>query len=227
MSAHLDTETLTLTIDDKALEVVHHRHPQAVGTILLLHEALGSISYWKRFPQQLALAASSNVLLYSRAGHGNSQGPLSPRTGVSYRHEVETVIPYVLDQFRIERPILYGHSEGAGLAILYASTTKDVNALVLESPFIVAHSDAGEMIRRMEQAYPGSHLQRRLSDYHRDADAVFYSWTRWAGSLADGAAPLAEYLAAVIVPGSGSPRLRRSLWYFRAFRTHSGLAALY
>ena len=47
----------------------------AQGTIVLLHEALGSVSHWRDFPEQLAERCEMDVLLYSRLGHGQSEGP--------------------------------------------------------------------------------------------------------------------------------------------------------
>ena len=68
MSSHPDSETRIIEIAGRALEVAYHYHPGAVSSILLLHEALGSVSYWRRFPEQLSLATKCNVVLYSRAG---------------------------------------------------------------------------------------------------------------------------------------------------------------
>ena len=186
MSSHPDSETRIIEIAGRALEVAYHYHPGAVSSILLLHEALGSVSYWRRFPEQLSLATKRNVVLYSRAGHGNSPGPLMPRTEQSYLDEVNTIIPALLKHFHIDRSVVYGHSEGAAIAILYASTSQNADALILESPFLVAHAAAAELVSRMQTGYPGSELQQRLSKYHLNADAVFQCWASAAGNLADG-----------------------------------------
>jgi len=200
MSDHLISERTTLTVAGKALEVAYHRHPKAVRNILLLHEALGSISHWRHFPQQLAITTSSNVLLYSRAGHGNSKGPLAQRGDLSYRNEVQSVIPTLLEHFDIKRPVIFGHSEGAVIGILYASVNHDVASLILESPFLVASASVGERVRRTTAEYPASQLQERLAKYHLDADAVFYSWAQWAGALPDGELAFARSLSSVDCP---------------------------
>ena len=167
----------------QSVEVALHQYPSASETILLLHEALGSVAYWKDFPERLALATRSNVLLYSRAGQGNSQGPIAPRNRESYFREVNEVVPALLEHFRVDWPIVYGHSEGAGLAMLYAAISQRAKMLVLESPFVIAQESSRRHIRSMASNYSGSHLQQRLAQYHQDPDAVFSSWVSGVGRI--------------------------------------------
>lgn len=196
----LHTQHLHLSLDGKSTEVAYHAVPSAQGTILLLHEALGSVSYWKQFPHKLALATNHNVIVYSRAGHGNSEGPLANRTDAYYLHQVNTLIPALLDHFAVADPVLYGHSEGAGIALLYSATSTRIRALILESPFVVSSSAAGELIHRMAAAYPGSKLQERLAHYHQHPDEVFASWTQWATTLGGEVFPLREFLPRITCP---------------------------
>lgn len=196
----LSTHHLHLSLDGKSIEVVYHSFPATTGTILLLHEALGSVSYWKTFPQQLARTTGYNVIAYSRAGHGNSEGPLAQRTNEYYLHQVSAVIPTLLDHFSVTDPVLYGHSEGAGIAMLFAATSKRIKALILESPFVVSSADAAKLIEKMAAAYPGSKLQERLAHYHQHPDEVFASWTTWATSLGNEVFPLREFLPRITCP---------------------------
>lgn len=196
----LHPQLLNLSLDGKRTEVAYHSVPSAEGTILLLHEALGSVSYWKQFPHRLAAATNYNVIAYSRAGHGNSEGPLATRTDEYFLHQVNTVIPSLLDHFAVADPVLYGHSEGAGISLLYAATSKRIRSLILESPFVVTSNAAGELIRNMAAAYPGSKLQERLAHYHQHPDEVFASWTQWASTLGDQVFPLKEFLPRITCP---------------------------
>ena len=196
----LHTQHLHLSLDGKGTEVAYHSLPGADGTILLLHEALGSVSYWKQFPHKLAVATNYNVIAYSRAGHGNSEGPLAKRNDAYYLHQVNSVIPTLLDHFSAADPVLYGHSEGAGIAMLYAATSKRIRALVLESPFVITSNAAGQLIHKMAAAYPGSKLQERLAHYHQHPDEVFSSWTQWATNLGDEVFPLREFLPHITCP---------------------------
>jgi pimeloyl-ACP methyl ester carboxylesterase len=196
----LRTQHLHLSLDGKRTEVAYHSVPAAHGTILLLHEALGSVSYWKQFPHKLAQATHYNVIAYSRAGHGNSEGPLAKRTDEYYLHQVNAVIPELLDHFSVTDPVLYGHSEGSGIAMLYAASSTRIRALILESPFVISTAAAGELIARMVAAYPGSKLQERLAHYHQHPDDVFTSWTAWAATLGGEVFPLRDFLPRITCP---------------------------
>jgi pimeloyl-ACP methyl ester carboxylesterase len=198
--SQLESQTMQLPLNGKSIEVAFHALPSATRTILLLHEALGSVSYWKDFPQRLALAAGSNILLYSRPGHGNSEGPLETRSREHYFNQVQVVIPELLRCFSIDCPIVYGHSEGAGIAMLYAATFRQVKALILESPFLVAVKEGFQVIEKMVAAYPGSKLQNRLAQYHKDSDAVFHAWAGWAANLDEGDSPLPNVLPQIACP---------------------------
>jgi pimeloyl-ACP methyl ester carboxylesterase len=200
MSQVVRSERMQLRIDSKLIEVAHLTLPGADDTILLLHEALGSIDYWKDFPERLAVATGSNVLVYSRAGHGHSEGPLEVRTTHSYLHHVNAVIPQLLDRFAIPDPVVYGHSEGACIALLFAAESRSVKAVIAESPFLVAHSAAAYLTAQMDKAYAGSKLQQRLAQYHREPDAVFRSWIDWTQTLTDGEFALRPALPKISCP---------------------------
>jgi pimeloyl-ACP methyl ester carboxylesterase len=184
----------------RSVETALHQYPSAGDTILLLHEALGSVSYWKDFPEKLALATGTNVLLYSRAGQGNSEGPLAPRNRESYLREAHEVIPALLEYFQVDRPIVYGHSEGAGLAMLYAGDSQPAKMLILESPFVIALESSHRLIRNMAATYSGSHLQQRLALYHQDADAVFASWISGIDTLHENESPFEDFLPRISCP---------------------------
>lgn len=90
-------------------------------TLIFLHDALGSVAQWKDFPVQLVEAMQLNALIIERQGHGKSSPFSSPRT-TNYLHlEAFEVLPNLLDLLGIKHPILVGHSDGASIALLYAS----------------------------------------------------------------------------------------------------------
>jgi pimeloyl-ACP methyl ester carboxylesterase len=200
MSTELRSQHTLVPLLGQSVEVALREYPSAAETILLLHEALGSVAYWKDFPERLALATGANVLLYSRAGQGNSQGPIAPRNRDSYFREVNEVIPALLEHFHVDWPIVYGHSEGAGLGMLYAAISQRVKMLVLESPFVIAQESSRHHIRSMASSYSGSHLQQRLAQYHQDPDAVFSSWVSGVGEFPDGESPFGDFIARIACP---------------------------
>jgi pimeloyl-ACP methyl ester carboxylesterase len=200
MSASLRPETTGVLIAGKFVETRICRTARPRHKILMLHEALGSVSYWRDFPDKLAAATESDVLCYSLPGHGHSEGPLETRDRHHYLHQTRVVIPALLDSFGLHPPVLYGHSEGAGIAMLYAACSRDVKALVLESPHVVPEISTYHHIQRLAAGYPGSRMQERLALYHRDADAVFHSWIHWATASPDGNYFPDELLSAIACP---------------------------
>jgi len=190
-----------LNVGGKSFEVSLCGPSCAQHTIVLLHEALGSVSYWKDFPGKLAAATGCEVLAYSRAGHGNSQGPLEPRSVEYYRNQVEVILPALLRHFGVRSPILYGHSEGAGIALLYAAEQpQNVRAVIAEAPIVTAEARSRERIGEIAAAYPSSELGRKLARYHRDADAVFQSWIAGVATPQMLQFPLDRYLPKIVCP---------------------------
>ena len=189
-----------LQIGGKELEVASWPAPNAAGTILLLHEALGSVSYWKDFPEVLRAATNHTILAYSRAGHGESEGPVEPRSMAYYQRQIEVVLPAILEHFQLDSPVLYGHSEGAAIAFLYAAGNKSTQAVIAECPILIQEAQTVETINLLEASYASSDMSRRLARYHRDADAVFHSWMRSNRSTLFTEYPLRPYLERVTCP---------------------------
>lgn len=199
MAETLKIRQRALTINGSPIETAAILTPSVTDTILLLHEALGSVSYWKDFPEQLALVTESNVLLYSRPGHGDSQGPIGERDRSYYFHQTDVVIPALLHHYSSQNPVLYGHSEGAGIAMLYA-VHHPVQALVLESPVVSPGKASAAQIMKMAEEYRGSRLQERLALYHRNPDAVFMAWAAWALNFDEDAYPLRNLISRITCP---------------------------
>ena len=102
--------------------------PTAEGrpTLLLLHEGLGSVSMWRHFPEKLAAATGCRLIVWSRAGYGGSEPYPEPRT-LRYMHrEGEEMLPALLEALKIERPILIGHSDGGSIALIFAGAFPEV-----------------------------------------------------------------------------------------------------
>lgn len=147
-------------------------------TIVLLHEALGSVSHWRDFPQQLARATGLGVFAYSRQGHGQSPALTPGPRGLRYlHHEAETILPKVLADAEIDRPILFGHSDGAAIALLYAAAfPANPRALVLAAPHVFVEDVTIAAIRQVQAAHATTDLPARLARHHANADALFASW---------------------------------------------------
>jgi pimeloyl-ACP methyl ester carboxylesterase len=160
----------------RALEVVHVAAPPARPTIVFLHEGLGSVSLWRDFPQRVAAACKMGAVVYSRYGNGQSD-PLDSRRPVRYMHdEALTVLPELLRMLAIERPVLFGHSDGASIALIYAGAHPSaVSALVLEAPHLFVEELSVSSIAAIRERY-GENLRERMARHHRDVDRTFFGW---------------------------------------------------
>ena len=146
-------------------------------TVVMLHEGLGSVSHWKDFPHVLAEATGAGVFLYSRYGHGGSDALEEPRS-VSYMHdEAQVVLPEILQKAGIERPLLFGHSDGASIAIVYAGTFPESAAgLILEAPHVFVEDITVTSIAEARVLYQETDLPQRLGRYHANVDSLFWGW---------------------------------------------------
>lgn len=195
------SETALRSIAGRQLETKYITVPRPRGTIVLLHEALGSISHWRDFPRRLADRCEMNVLLYSRLGHGQSEGPPSPRSRNYFERQSLEVLPALLAEFAIERPVLFGHSEGAAIALIYAAKHPGkVRGLVLESPILRAEPASAAGMAMAERAWHQTDLRERLARHHRDPDAVFAAWLSIRESDSLLTLPLEAHLPPVSCP---------------------------
>ena len=153
--------------------------PCAAPTIVMLHEGLGSVALWGTFPEQLAAATGAGVFVFSRAGYGKSSPGKLPR-GVTFMHEEATeVLPRVLDAIGFQRGFLFGHSDGASIAAIYAGSIQDhrVRGLVLVAPHFFAEDMGLAEIERARAAFASGTLREKLKRWHADVDCAFRSWS--------------------------------------------------
>src|SRR6266849_8499069 len=165
-------------IDGKRLETLWLAPAQPERpTIVMLHEGLGSVALWKDFPHRLAGRTSCGVFVYSRYGHGSSDRLVEKRTVDYMHHEAEIVLPLLLTEAGIERPILLGHSDGGSIALTYAGKYPDSpRALILEAPHVFVEDLYVKSIAEAKTAYQTTDLPRKMGRYHQHADATFWGW---------------------------------------------------
>jgi pimeloyl-ACP methyl ester carboxylesterase len=146
-------------------------------TVVLLHEGLGSVSMWRDFPAQLSRATRSRVVVYSRHGYGRSAPVTQPRS-VRYMHdEALIVLPQFLDALGIEKPILFGHSDGGSIALVHAGGSgRRVTGIVALAPHVFVEDLSVASIAAAKIAFETTSLRERLARYHDDVDGVFWGW---------------------------------------------------
>lgn len=153
--------------------------------LVFLHEGLGSVSMWKDFPQRLCDALGCRGLVYSRPGYGRSTPrDADERWGLDFMHrQAYEVLPAVLEALRIDpmadRVWLFGHSDGASIALLYAARfPRALRGAVVLAAHIFVEPLTVTSIEKARLAYVDQDLRKRLSRYHDDPDSAFWGWNR-------------------------------------------------
>ncbi len=153
------------------------RDEGADSPIVFLHEALGSIPMWKGFPARLCAATGRVGLVYERFGSGGSpplRGPRGPR----YLHEEVPVLSAVLEAARIERPVLFGHSDGGTIALLFAAARPEAcRAVVAEAAHVFVEETTVAGLLEAEARWRTTDLRARLGRHHGEkTEALFRAW---------------------------------------------------
>lgn len=164
------------------LQVRHLRHTRpntgSRHTWMLLHESLGNIALWKRFPEQLAEATGADVLLYNRRGYGSSTDAPQPRPDDYLAEEGEVWLPRLLEALDLRDVLLLGHSDGASIALIGAAAAPGrVKGVISVAAHTFVDSLTVDGISEAVQRYRTTDLPERLAQYHGDrTDRIFNAW---------------------------------------------------
>ncbi|NNF20784.1 MAG: alpha/beta hydrolase [Saprospiraceae bacterium] len=147
-------------------------------TLVFLHSALGSVIQWKHFPKLLSLKTGMDALVFDRIGHGKSSSSQSSWNNNYLHIEAFTILPEVLKRLNISRPVFIGHSDGATIALLYASRFR-TEALICEAAHVLVEDKTVEAVQKTKLSY--NTIADRLSHYHGSkTEKLFTNWSdRW------------------------------------------------
>ena len=165
---------------DRPLRIEHSWVGDAASNlppVVFLHEGLGSLSMWRDFPQRFCTRHGLRGLVFSRYGYGRSTPkPPGERWPVGFMHaQAHAVLPALLEALAIERPWLFGHSDGGSIALLYAAKFP-VAGVVAVAPHIFVEDLSIASIEAARRAYETTDLRKRLARYHADVDSAFRGW---------------------------------------------------
>jgi pimeloyl-ACP methyl ester carboxylesterase len=157
---------------------------------------------WRDFPDRLASATGCGALVYSRRGYGASEPAPGPWPVRFMHDEALRVLPAVVEHFQVQDAILFGHSDGASIALIYAGTQgTQVRALVLEAPHVFVELICTQSIRKIAAAYETTRLRERLARHHgENTDSMFRAWTEVWLRPEFGEFNIEQYLPAIAVP---------------------------
>ncbi len=163
--------------DGRRLEYVARAGDAGHPVIVFLHEGLGSVSQWRDFPDAVRERTGCGTVVYSRAGYGASDAVGAAREPDYMHREGEIVLPELLDALHVERPILFGHSDGASIALLFAGAFPGrACGLVLEAPHVFVEDVSIDSIAAAKVAFETTDLARKLARHHADAEGAFRGW---------------------------------------------------
>lgn len=165
-------------------QILHRNREAARGrpVLVFLHEALGSITLWRDFPEALAAGGGCDALVYDRPGSGRAAALTAERGPDYLHHQALAVLPALLEACGIERIIPVGHSDGGSIALLFAAAFPEKTALLItEAAHVYVEEITLEGIRAAVQAYhdPETELAKKLRRHHREKTAaLFTAWHR-------------------------------------------------
>jgi pimeloyl-ACP methyl ester carboxylesterase len=149
----------------------------AAPVVVFLHEGLGSVSMWRDFPSNFCTEHGLRGLVFSRYGYGQStRKPADESWAPDFMHrQAFEVLPLLFEHLHIERPWLFGHSDGGSIALLYASKFEPAGIVVV-APHILVEDVSITSIEQAREVYATTDLRSRLARHHADPDSAFRGW---------------------------------------------------
>ena len=145
--------------------------------VVFLHEGLGSVAMWKGFPAAFCDANGLAGIVFSRRGYGRSTPkPAEEHWAPDFMHvQAFEVLPALLARLGIERPWLFGHSDGGSIALLHASRFPTAGVVAV-APHLFVEEVSIASIEKARVAFESGDLRRGLAKYHDDPDSAFRGW---------------------------------------------------
>jgi pimeloyl-ACP methyl ester carboxylesterase len=157
--------------------------------IVFLHDAWGCAALWGDFPQKLAMQTGCNALLYDRRGFGQSGADASCDRTPEYFYDEAHAFIALVDVLHVKKVILFGHSDGATIALLTAALFPErIEALMVESPHTFLEDSGLNAVAETALKAQGPILLRSLEKYHgTKTQVLFDKWKNcWASEAFSG-----------------------------------------
>ncbi len=180
----IEVQFVDVPFDGHTVRIEHRwlapaRERDDAPLVVFLHEGLGSVAMWRDYPQALCDAGGYRGLVFSRPGYGRS----TPRAAhecwdVDFMHrQAEALLPRLFERLGVQRPWLFGHSDGGSIALIHAARDlASVAGVIAVAPHIMVEDLSIASIEAARDAYASTDLRQRLARYHDDADSAFYGW---------------------------------------------------
>lgn len=197
---------------------VHVRDIGAGHPIVILHGGWGYEIY--PFDRQIAaLGARHRVIVPDRTGYGGSGRLVRQETNFHHRAAAETLA--VMDALGLDRPVVWGHSDGAVIALLMGLTDPDrLSGIIAESAHFWRNKPASREFFDTMMRDPdglGDRVTGVLARDHGDAwrDLIRINGDAWLRIANDSSAPAADlydgrlaelHVPTLVIHGGRDPR---------------------
>ncbi|MGV0965345.1 alpha/beta fold hydrolase [Empedobacter falsenii] len=169
----------SLEINNANIHYYHHEINPERPTLIFLHDSLGSTQLWRDFPKEVAEKTNCNLFIYDRKGYGKSSPFTIDRRELTYMHDEADFLNDLVQHFNFKDIILFGHSDGGSITLLYASKYhQNLKGIIVVGSHIIVEEISLQGIRDAKIAYAETNLKERLTKYHGDkTQKVFEMWT--------------------------------------------------
>jgi pimeloyl-ACP methyl ester carboxylesterase len=135
--------------------------------LLFLHDSWGCTELWGDFPEKVLKRSGLNGLLYDRRGYGQSSPFAVKQRNEFYLHDEAREVLEVLDICGIEQAVIYGHSDGATIALLAAALFPErIKGLILEGAHSFIEDSGKAAVLDTRERAKGNGLLASLEKYH-------------------------------------------------------------
>lgn len=178
------TKTQEIKIDNKVtLTYLTINSSQKDKPLLIfLHDGLGSIAQWKKFPEKLCSELNLPGLIYNRYGYGLSTELQEKRNADYLEIEANYFLPQLIEGLNLQnrKIILVGHSDGASIALIYAALhSKNILAIISIAAHVFVEQISIDSIKKLEKEYElKKSFYKSLKKYHfNHTDSTFYAFS--------------------------------------------------
>lgn len=175
------------------------KNPQT--TIVLLHDSLGCTVLWREWPEELAKKLHCNVIAYDRRGYGKSDNYTVKRP-IDYLEQEAFILMDLLRNWQVENPILFGFSDGASVATIYAGMfPNDLKMLIIEGVHVLIEPETLKGIVEAENILHTTQIAKALERYHGNkVYDLYYAWTKTWLSAEHQSWNIEHFIPNIIVP---------------------------
>ena len=165
-------------------QIIHDCNAINKPTLVFLHDSWGCVDMWGDFPDELIKLSGLNGMMYDRRGYGQSSPFAVSERNEFYLHDEAHELMNVLDSCNIQQAVIYGHSDGATIAILAAALYPDrVKGLILEGAHSFIEDSGKKAVLETRERAKETSLLASLEKFHGDKTAeLFRLWHEtWLG----------------------------------------------